>query len=197
MTSRARIFAALAALILLVSILAAGCTNMQGFTRTADGKLSLPQGDNTWTWEKNGGTVLIELNGKPFATLDRGVAKVTLTDSRTFDVELAKGAEPAAVRVPWGTAVSQSDYDTMAMAFKVNTMAGGIPSDTPWGWILILALVLVAGVLLTLFAGRVVDSAKVGGIFSGTDTAKSLLVFRAAGIVVALLALVILIAVAS
>lgn len=197
MTSRTRIFAALAALILLVSILAAGCTNLQGFTRTADGKLSYPQGDNTWTWEKKGATVLIGLNGKSFATLDHDVARVVLPDSRSFDVVMTKNGDPSMVRLPWGTTLTQTDYDTLTMAFKVNTLAGGIPTDTPWGWILILVLILVAGVLLTLFAGRVVDSAKVGGIFSGTDTAKSLLIFRAAGIIVALLALVILIAVAS
>lgn len=197
MTSRTRTFAALAALIVLLTVVAAGCTNLQGFTRTADGKLSYPQGDSTWSWEKKGGAVLVGLNGKPFATLEHGVAAITLSDGRTFDVVLTKSGAPATVRVPWGTTLAQTDYDLMTTAFKVNTLAGGIPTGAPWAGIVILVLLLVAGVLLAMFAGRVVDSAKGGGIFGGNDTAKSLLIFRAAGIIVALVSLIVLIAVAS
>ena len=58
MTARKKAFAALAALIVLLSVSMAGCTNLQGFTRTADG-LSYPEGDNTWSWKKNGGAVHI------------------------------------------------------------------------------------------------------------------------------------------
>ncbi len=197
MTARKKAFAALAALIVLLSVIMAGCTNLQGFTRTADGKLSYPEGDNTWSWKKNGGAVHIELNGKPFATLERGVADITLPDNRKLAVTLNKAGAPATVQVPWDTELRQADYDLVSSAFNVNTQAGGIPTGVSWGWVLVLALLLVAGVLLSLFAGRVVESAKGGGIFSGTDTAKSLLIFRAGGVAVALLALVALIAVAS
>ena len=63
------------------------------------------------------------------------------------------------------------------------------------GWVVLMLIVVIAGVLLFLYAGRLVNSWKLGGIFSGHDTAKSLLLFKAIGAVLAVIGLLILLAI--
>jgi hypothetical protein len=198
MTRRSRLLAAiLAVLTILIMVAAAGCASGQNlFTRMKDGRLEHTEGANDWIWNDNNGTVQITLNDKLFAVIAGGRAQISLPpDGRSVDVTTGSSGEPISVKAAWGVLLSQSDYALMNEAFNVNKLAGGQGHSGSLGWVIFLLLVIIVGVLLFVYAGRLVNSWKLGGIFSGRDTAKSLLLFKALGILVIVVGVIILLAV--
>jgi hypothetical protein len=193
MTGRSKLFAALLAILMGLLIFSmAGCANFpgQGLTRTKDGRLEYPDGSNTWSWEKKSSIAQILLNGKQFAVVEKGQATISLPDGRVVDVMLDNKSVPLSLKVSWGTVIAQADYDLMNTAFKVHTLAGGVPVSSPWGWVLVQLVLVVVGVLVAIYAGSIVDSGKTGGIFSSFNTAKALLIIRAIGVLIAIVSIV-------
>lgn len=197
MAGRSRLWTVmLAVMILFVAVAAGGCAvGRNPFTRMADGGMKYTEGDDVWVWDRAGGIVQITLNDKLFAVLQRGSARISLPDGRTLDVLLDGNGEPMSAKVSWGVALSQQDYTQMNTAFYVNRTAGGQKVDGTAGWVILSLLLIVAGVLIFFYSGSLVNSAKRGGIFSGFDTARSLLIFRAAGILMTVIGLIILLVV--
>ena len=194
MTGRSRLFAAVLAMLMIVMM--AGCTVTDTFKRTQDGRVTYTEGNNTWKWERSGGVTQITLNDKLFAVLQNGQARVTLPDTvRTVEVTLDNAGNPVSVKTAWGVVLTQADYATMNTAFFVNTNAGGQTSSGSVGWVIFLLIVVIAGVLLFVYAGSLVNSWKLGGIFGGNDTAKSLLIVRAIGVAVVVLGVILLLVV--
>jgi hypothetical protein len=201
MTGRSRFHTAvLAVLILILMASAAGCAVSSAFRRTGDGRIeyTVGEGDSKeiWTWERTGSTAQITYNSKLFASVQSGLARITLPDGlRSAEVTLDGKGTPVSVKTAWGVALTQADYTLMNTAFYVNNEAGGLGSSSPLGWVIFLIIVIIAGVLLFVYAGSLVNSWKLGGIFGGTDTAKSLLIVKAAGIFVVIVGVLILLVV--
>lgn len=194
MMGRSRLFAAmLAVLMIILMAFSAGCTVTDAFKRTQDGRVEYTEGNNLWKWERSGSTAQITLNDKLFAVVQSGLARVTLPDTvRSVEVTLDSSGTPVSVKTAWGVVLTQEDYATMNTAFFVNTKAGGQSGSGPLGWVIFMLIVIIAGVLLFVYAGSLVNSWKLGGIFGGNDTAKSLLIVKAIGVVVALLGVILL-----
>ncbi len=187
MIHRSRIAALLATLALFTVLSAAGCSGVSD---------KYPQGSDMWTWARKGSAVEIQLNDRLYAVIQSGIAKVYLPDGRSLDVSLDKNGSPVSItRMAWGVSVSQPDYQQMGIAFSVYKEAVAQHPGGKVGWVIFLLVVILAGVLLFVYAPSLVNSWKLGGIFSGKDTAKSLLLFRAAGIFVIIVGTVILLAV--
>jgi hypothetical protein len=187
MIHRSRIAAILAALILFTALSAAGC---------ADVSNNYPDGSGTWTWARKGSAIEIQLNDKLYAEIQSGLAKVYLPDGRSLDVSLDKNGSPVSItRLTWEVSVSQQDYQQMSVAFNVYKQAIAQHPGSKVGWVVFLLVVILAGVLLFVYAPSLVNSWKLGGIFSGNDTARSLLLFKAVGILVIVVGAVILLAI--
>lgn len=184
MTGRSRVLAAmLAALMIMIMAVAAGCASGRNvFKRAQDGRLEYTEGSDVWKWDRKGNTAQILLNDKLFAVLQNSVAHVSLPDGRSLDVTVDGNGAPVSVKAAWGLALSQSDYKLMSTAFFVNNEAGNQGQPSSLGLVILLLIVAVAGVLLFIYAGSLVNSWKLGGIFGGNDTAKSLLIVKASGI---------------
>lgn len=187
MIHRSRIAAILAALILLTALSSAGCAGVSNDYR---------QGSDTWTWARKGNAVEIQLNGRLYTVIQSGIAKVYLPDGRSLDVSLDREGSPVSVtRLAWEVSLTQQDYQQMSTAFNVYKEAVAQQPAGKVGWVVFLLVVILAGVLLFVYAGSLVNSWKLGGIFSGTDTARTLLLFKAVGILVIVVGAVILLAV--
>ena len=197
MTHRSRFAAILAVLIVAVSFATSACTGGNSiFKRTNDGGYEYTEGTDVWTWDQKGSAAQVMLNGKLFADIQNSVAKVSLPDGRSLDVLLDSGRSPVGItRMAWDMPVDQMDYKLMNTAFYVNRLATGQNPGSPIGWVIFLLIVILAGVLLFIYAGSLVNSWKLGGIFSGKDTARSLLVFKALGILLIVIGAIILLVV--
>jgi hypothetical protein len=195
MAKRSRLLTAiLAVLVIVVSVAVSGCTQ-NGLTRTKDGKYEYTEGNDVWTWDQKGATAQITLNNKLFAVIQNGVAEVSLQDGRSAEVVIDSNKAPQSIKVAWGVLLTQKDYTQMNSAFSVNKSAGGQGPTGSLGGVIFLLILIVAGLLLFFYAGTLVDSWKLGGIFSGKDTAKSLLIVKAIGIFVVVVAAIILLAI--
>lgn len=175
MTGRSRLFTVLlAVLILTITFTAAGCV---------PSRQEHPIGSDVWIWEHKGNADQITLNEKLFAVIQNGAAQISLPpDGRAVTVALDKDGEPATIRATWGITITHEDYSLMSAAFSVYKSYHGQGQTGSGGWVILLLIVVAAGLLLFLYAGRLVNSWKLGGIFGGHDTAKSLLLFKAIGI---------------
>jgi hypothetical protein len=197
MTRRSRLLATiLAVLVVLIAVAASGCANGQNvFKRTQDGRLEYKEGSDVWTWDHKGSSTQITLNDKLFAVLQNRAAQVSLPNGNAIDVTMDNSGAPTAIKAAWGVVLTQQDYTQMNTAFSIQKMAGVQGPSGSFGWAIFLLLLIVGGVFLFIYAGSLVNSAKVGGIFNGTDTAKTLLIFRAGGIFVVVVSAIILLAV--
>lgn len=198
MTGRSRYLSAMLAVLLIGFALAiSGCANGQGafFSRMEDGRLQHMEGSDVWIWDRKGGTAQITLNDKLFAVIQNGMAQFALSEGRSVDVVTDGNGTPLSVRAAYNTILDHSDYDLMNVAFGVHKKAGGQAQPSSLGWVIFLLIIIIAGVLLFLYAGRLVNSWKLGGIFNGHDTAKSLLLFKAAGALLAIIGFIILLTV--
>lgn len=184
MTGRSRLLTAiLAVLIVAVSVAAYGCAaRPDAFTRMDDGRLKVVEGSDVWIVDNRASPERITLNDKPFAQISNGIAQIALSESRSLDVVLDGNGKPLSIRAAWNTKLEPQDYALMNEAFRVHDDVGTKNQTGSLGWVIFLLLVIIAGVLLFIYAGRLVNSWKLGGIFSGHDTAKSLLIFKALGI---------------
>jgi hypothetical protein len=188
MTCRSR-FAAilLAALIVFISIAASGCTG---------GPYQITEGSDVWTLAHKGSSTEVMLNSKLYAVMQNGTANVFLPDGRSLDVSFDNSGSPVSItRMAWEVQLSQQDYAQMNTAFYVFRQSAGQSAQGSLGWVIFLLIVIVAGVLLFIYAGTLVNSWKLGGIFSGNDTARSLLIFKAIGILLIVIGTIILLAV--
>lgn len=189
----------IAVLMIVVTMVFAGCTvGPSNLSRLDNGGIKITEGNSIWVWERSGNSERLTLNDMLVAVIQGGHAQFTLSGGQKLDVTLDNTGMPATIKMSWGTMVSQDDYAQMNKYLSVREYArqeaGGAQVGS-LGWVILLLLVIIAGVLLFLYAGRLVNSWKLGGIFSGHDTAKSLLIFKAIGILVAVVGLIILLAV--
>ena len=200
MTGRSRALSAMiAVLILAVTVFASGCTGgISNLSRLDGGGYKYTEGDSVWTWERSGNAEQLTLNDMLITVIQGGHAQFTLTSGQKLDVTLDNTGTPATVKMSYGTIVGQNDYTQMNKALSVRDRilqeVGGANTGS-LGAVVVLLLVIAAGVLLFLYSGRLVNSWKLGGIFSGHDTAKSLLIFKAIGILVAVVGAIILLVV--
>jgi hypothetical protein len=187
MTRRSRLAAILAVLLLILPFVTAGCTS---------NPVQYNDGNDVWKWSHRGNASEIILNDKLYAVIQSGIAKVYLPDGRSLDISLDKNGAPVSItRMSWEVQLSQQDYQQMNTAFYMYRQATAERPQGSLGWVILLLVLILAGVLLFIYAGSLVNSWKLGGIFSGTDTARSLLLFKAIGIVVIVVGAIILLAV--
>lgn len=196
MTGRSRaLFVWIAVLLMVVTLAVSGCTGgLSNLSRMENGGYKYTEGGNIWTWERSGNAEQLSLNDMMITVIQGGHAQFTLTNGQKLDVTMDNTGTPATIKMSYGTVVSQDDYTQMNKVLSVRERilqeVGGAQTGSV-GLAIVLVLVIILGVLLFLYAGRLVSSWKLGGIFSGHDTAKSLLLFKAIGIVVAMIGLVI------
>lgn len=149
-------------------------------------------GNHQWKWVNHSNSLEITYDDAPFATIKNNIAQVTLPNSKVLTVTLDNSGNPVSVKLNWGVELSAEDYSLMNTAFTVSLTADTTGAPSSVGWAIFLLIVVIMGLLLFLYAGRLVNSWKLGGIFSGNDTAKSLLIVKALGIVIMALGTVIL-----
>lgn len=197
MTGRSRLLTAiLAVLIVVISVAATGCaTGPDALTRLEDGRFKYSDGDSVWILDNRRSPEQILLNDKLYAVLQNGLATITLPDGRSIDVVMDGNGEPQSIRAHWNTVLEHHDYAQMNMVFSVHKMAGNQNQTGSLGWVIFLLLVIIVGIVLFIYAGQLVNSWKLGGIFNGHDTAKSLLVFKTLGILLMVIGVIILLAV--
>ncbi len=200
MSKRSRaLVGVIAVLVLAFAVLATGCTGrLSNLSKLENGGYKYTEGDSVWVWEKSGNAEQLTLNDTLITVIQGGHAQFSLTNGQKLDVTLDNTGTPASVKMSYGTVVSQNDYAQMNKALSIRGRilqeVGGAQTGS-LGWVILLLIVIAAGVLLFLYAGRLVNSWKLGGIFSGHDTAKSLLLFKAIGAVIAVIGLLILLTV--
>ncbi len=200
MTRRSRaLVVMIAVLVLAVTVFVTGCTGrLSNLSKMDNGGYKYTEGDSVWVWEKSGSAEQLTLNDALITVIQAGHAQFSLTNGQKLDVTLDSTGTPATVKMSYGTVISQNDYTQMNKALSIRDRilqeVGGTQTGS-LGWVVLLLLLIAAGVLLFLYAGRLVNSWKLGGIFSGHDTAKSLLLFKAIGAVIAVIGLLILLTV--
>ena len=182
-------------LLCLLVPLAAGCSALPDqVQRSGDGTLLYTEGTNTWSWAQAKGVATIGLNDTAFATVRGREATVTLGDKRVVHVTLDQDNAPVSVSANWGVELSASDYTLMTQAFQFHKLAGGVKATIPWVGAIVLLVITLLFVLAAVFAGSLVDWAKMNGLFSSFNTGRMLFLFRALALLLAALFFILLLA---
>ncbi len=182
-------------LLCLLVPLAAGCSALPDqVQRSGDGTLLYTEGTNTWSWAQAKGVATIGLNDTAFATVKGREATVTLGDKRVAHVTLDQDNAPVSVSANWGVELSASDYTLMTQAFQFHKLAGGVKATIPWVGAIVLLVITLLFVLAAVFAGSLVDWAKMNGLFSSFNTGRMLFLFRALALLLAALFFILLLA---
>lgn len=199
MTGRSKALTAVfAVLMIVVTVLFSGCSGgPSNLSRLDNGGIKITEGDSVWIWQRSGNTEQLTLNDMLIAVVQGSHVQFTLTGGQKLDVTLDNGM-PSTVKMSWRTNIGQDEYAQMDKALSVRDLAlqeAGGASAGSLGWVILMLIVIIAGVLLFLYAGRLVNSWKLGGIFSSHDTAKSLLIFKAIGVLLVAIGVIILLVV--
>ncbi len=182
-------------LLCLLVPLAAGCSALPDqVQRSGDGTLLYTEGTNTWSWAQAKGIATIGLNDTAFATVKGHEATVTLDEKRIVNVTLNQENAPIKVAADWGVELSAADYTLMTQAFQFHKLAGGVKATIPWVGAVLLFILTLVFVLAVIFAGSLVDWAKMNGLFSSFNTGRMLFLVRALAGLLAVLFFILLLA---
>jgi hypothetical protein len=183
-----RLAALLAVLMLFIMLALSGCTSSP---------YQYNEGSDVWTWSQKGSVSDVLLNGKIYAEFQNNISRIYLPDGRSLNVTVNKDGTQGVVTMQWSvaTTLTAQEYGQVNTAFSVYNAARSQKTGGSVGWVIFLLIVVLAGILLFIYAAPLVNSWKLGGIFSGNDTAKSLLIFKTLGILLIVVGAVILLAV--
>ena len=179
-------------LMFIIAAFVAGCKeySIEGIAYTLGRESSIEFTDEkgVWNYSVKGARQILSLDGIEMVVIERNLAHVQAGD-KEFAVQLDNNNRPSAVTVPWGVEIGASEYTLAAHALEFCRLGAEVHSGTPWGAIIIMIIFAAGGVLLVIYAHKLV---KPGDFDPSGRRDNRLLTLRIVGCVLAIVSILVL-----
>lgn len=144
----------------MVTVIFTGCGSktVEGvqYEKNDKGQIVFVNGSDNWTYEKHSGSAIISRNGQVVLNIERNAAKASLPEG-IVTVNLTDGAVKD-VTIPFGMIITAEQYTLLSTALEYNRLASQVKGDTPWFAIILMVLLIVGGILIEIYSGKLVHA---------------------------------------